>query len=160
MRPFYEIEQMIIAHYNNDDDTFNAYARAVIDYYKKDGNILGAEELEEIMTTGHLEPRANRPKLLQESTPIYPDEEVITTNTNVITEIKEEQETISDNNKTDTIDENIKPKRHRRTKAEMLLARQQEETSVNINDSPKTKRHRRTKAELEAIGYYDNKKKE
>lgn len=160
MRPFYEIEQMIIAHYNNDDDTFNAYARAVIDYYKKDGNTLGVEELEEIMKTGHLEPRTNRPKFLQESTPIYPDEEAITTNTNVFTEIKEEQETISDNSNTDAIDENIKPKRHRRTKAEMLLARQQEETSVNINDSPKPKRHRRTKAELEAIGYYDSKEKE
>ena len=47
--------------------------------------------------------------------------------------------------KTDTF---IKPKRHRRTKAEMEAARALEK--VNTTDEPKKKRHRRTKAEMEA----------
>lgn len=41
--------------------------------------------------------------------------------------------------------ENTKPMRHRRTKAEMELAREIED---NEDDQPKQKRHRRTKAEM------------
>lgn len=159
MRPFYEIEQMIIAHYNNDDDSFNSFARAVIDYYKKDGNILGAEELEEIMTTGHLEPRTNRPKFLQETTPVYPEKDnSVSDNTNDVSSIETVEE--KKNDITESIEDNDiqeKPKRHRRTKAEMLLAKQQEENSVKQDSTVKTKRHRRTKSELIAAGYYNNK---
>lgn len=36
MRPMYEIVEMIRAHYANDDDKFNNYAKAIIDYYEKE----------------------------------------------------------------------------------------------------------------------------
>lgn len=44
--------------------------------------------------------------------------------------------------------ENNKPMRHRRTKAEMELAREIETNEKN-EDKPKQKRHRRTKVEME-----------
>lgn len=49
MRPMYEIVEMIRAHYANDDDKFNNYAKAIIDYYEKEGNLAGADEIREII---------------------------------------------------------------------------------------------------------------
>ena len=38
MRPMYEIVEMIRAHYANDDDKFNNYAKTIIDYYEKEAD--------------------------------------------------------------------------------------------------------------------------
>ena len=167
MRPMYEIVEMIRSHYANDDDKFNNYAKTIIDYYEKEGNLAGADEIREIITTGRSTPRTSEPKLV---TCINPDNKPI--NHNDIQEHNNKSDINSskilskhtdiqivkhnkDENKPSENAFEVKPKRHRRTKAEMEAARLLESESQNNNkkdiaadiEKPK-KRHRRTKAEM------------
>lgn len=177
MKPFYEILEMIKAHYENNDSNFNKYAGMVVDYYRKDGNLQGVEEILQIMRTGHLEPRTSMPKLI----PVHKeaDADVNRINTNG-TDVSKTDINQMDMNETDI---NTKT-------AKSFKNRQSEETNGNI-DIPdmmpekasanntdlhddiepsietaesdtklkpavdkqqisKPKRHRRTKAEMEA----------
>ena len=152
-RPFMEILKMIEAHYNNDDESFNNYAKAVIDYYDKDGNAEGVLEIKELMKTGHIKPRENTPVFLKEpETNGY----VFSSKENIQTEVKTEVVESEDRN-IKSEDSTDKPKRHRRTKVQMELDKAKEIDCAKEQEKPK--RHRRTKAELEADGYYnkDNK---
>lgn len=142
MKPFYEILKMIEAHYNNDDDKFNNYARAIIDFYKKDGDIEGVDEILEIMTKGHLTPRTEMPKLLQETTKVYPEKEI----TNLIDNVKNNDNHTQVNN---TEEIKVPKKRHRRTKAKMEEYRKTVDI-ISVGTEEKKKRHRRTKAEMQA----------
>lgn len=169
MRPMYEIVEMIRSHYANDDDKFNNYAKTIIDYYEKEGNLAGADEIREIITTGHSIPRTSEPKLV---TCMNPDNKSVNRNdiqnhnikSNIYTpELLSEHTDIQiikhnkDKNKSSENTPEVKPKRHRRTKAEMTAARLLESESQDNNkkdiaadiEKPK-KRHRRTKAEMEA----------
>ena len=135
MRLMYEIVEMIRSHYTNDDDKFNNYAKTIIDYYEKEGNLAGADEIREIITTGHLTPRTSEPKLV---TCMNPDNKSI--NHNDIQEHNNKSDINSskmlsdhtdiqivkhnkDENKPSENASEVKPKRHRRTKAEMEAAR-------------------------------------
>lgn len=188
MRPMYEIVEMIRAHYANDDDKFNNYAKAIIDYYEKEGNLAGADEIREIITTGHSTPRTSEPKLV---TCINPDNKSVNRNdiqnhnikSNIYTpELLSEHTDIQiikhnkDENKSSENTPEVKPKRHRRTKAEMEAARAAEierqgktnntNNMNNTNDKNNTnliteqinkpKRHRRTKAEMAAARSLEN----
>ena len=171
-----EILKLIEAHFNNDDETFNNYARAIVDYYKKDGNLEGADEILELIKTGHIPVRINTPLLYKEpehTKAVYSSKSQDTTSSvqevDDIKDIPNEPVTVNEqpkkrhrrtkaeieadnkakenlNQETDT-----KPKRHRRTKAEMEADR------LKVEELPADtkKRHRRTKAELMAAGYYD-----
>ena len=195
MRPMYEIVEMIRAHYANDDDKFNNYAKAIIDYYEKEGNLAGADEIREIITTGHSTPRTSEPKLV---TCINPDNKSVNRNdiqnhnikSNIYTpELLSEHTDIQiikhnkDENKSSENTPEVKPKRHRRTKAEMAAARaaaraaeieRQGKTNNtnnmnNTNDKNNTnliteqinkpKRNRRTKAGMAAARSLENNKK-
>lgn len=191
MRPMYEIVEMIRAHYANDDDKFNNYAKAIIDYYEKEGNLAGADEIREIITTGHSTPRTSEPKLV---TCINPDNKSVNRNdiqnhnikSNIYTpELLSEHTDIQiikhnkDENKSSENTPEVKPKRHRRTKAEMAAARAAEierqgktnntNNMNNTNDKNNTnliteqinkpKRNRRTKAGMAAARSLENNKK-
>ncbi len=170
MKPMHEIVEMIRAHYVNDDDKFNNYAKAIIDYYEKEGNLAEADEIREIITTGHSTPRTSEPKLV---TCMNPDNKSV--NHSDIQEHNNESDIDSsemllehtdiqivkhnkDENKPSENASEVKPKRHRRTKAEMEAARLLESESQNNNkkdiaadiEKPK-KRHRRTKAEIAVV---------
>ena len=168
-----EILKLIEAHFNNDDEAFNNYARAIVEYYKKDGNLEGADEILELIKTGHVPVRTNTPLLYKEpehTKAVYSSKSQDTISSvqeaDDIKDIPNEPVTVNEqpkkrhrrtkaeieadnkakensNQETDT-----KPKRHRRTKAEMEADRLKA-------DDAKPKRHRRTKAELMAAGYYD-----
>ena len=191
MRPMYEIVEMIRAHYANDDDNFNNYAKAIIDYYEKEGNLAGADEIREIITTGHSIPRTSEPKLV---TCMNPDNKSVNRNdiqnhnikSNIYTpKLLSEHTDIQiikhnkDENKSSENTPEVKPKRHRRTKAEMKAARAAEvekqgkmDNTNNMNNTNdknntnliteqinKPKRHRRTKAEMAAARLLENNKK-
>ncbi len=146
MRPFYEILKMIEAHYANDDDKFESYAKAIIDFYNKDGNIQGIEEIMQIMSTGHITPRTENPRLvpIEKISPFIEESEIRRNNSkSTITDISTIE--ITD----EVVDEPTPKKRHRRTKAEMILVRQEAIDSTDINADVPKKRHRRTKAEME-----------
>lgn len=145
MRPMYEIVEMIRAHYANDDDKFNNYAKAIIDYYEKEGNLAGADEIREIITTGHSIPRTSEPKLV---TCMNPDNKSVNRNdiqnhnikSNIYTpKLLSEHTDIQiikhnkDENKSSENTPEVKPKRHRRTKAEMTAARLLESESQDNN---------------------------
>lgn len=129
MRPFYDILEMIRAHYNNDDDTFNNHARVIIDFYQKDGNIAGVEEILEIMTGKNHEVRIESPKYLKDTIVHNNDnnnenEELINNPLNEIIDRIDNKEDNSNNKNKDSILENevIPKKRHRRTKKELIAS--------------------------------------
>lgn len=177
MKPFYEILEMIKAHYENNDSNFNKYAGMVVDYYRKDGNLQGVEEILQIMRTRHLEPRTSMPKLI--SVHKEADADVNRINTNGTDVIKTDINQM-DMNETDTNTKTAKSFKNRQSEEingnidipDMMP----EKASANNTDShydiepsietaesdtklkpavdkqqiSKPKRHRRTKAEMEA----------
>lgn len=177
MKPFYEILEMIKAHYENNDGNFNKYAGMVVDYYRKDGNLQGVEEILQIMRTGHLEPRTSMPKLI----PVHKeaDADVNRTNANG-TDVSKTDINQMDMNETDRNTKTAKSFKNRQLEETNgnidIPDMMPEKASANNTDShddiepsietaesdtklkpavdkqqiSKPKRHRRTKAEMEA----------
>lgn len=141
-----EILKLIEAHFNNDDEAFNNYARAIVKYYKKDGNLEGADEILELIKTGHIPIRTNTPLLYKE--PEHTKAVYSSKSQDTVTSIQETDDIKDDTNEPDAINEQPK-KRHRRTKAEIEADNKAKENSNQETDT-KPKRHRRTKAEMEA----------
>ena len=177
MKPFYEILEMIKAHYENNDDNFNKYAGMVVDYYRKDGNLQGVEEILQIMRTGHLEPRTSMPKLI----PVHKEADVDVNRTNANgTDVSKTNINQMDMNETDTNTKTAKSLKNRQLEETNgnidIPDMMPEKASANNTDShddiepsietaesntklkpavdkqqiSKPKRHRRTKAEMEA----------
>lgn len=177
MKPFYEILEMIKAHYENNDSNFNKYAGMVVDCYRKDGNLQGVEEILQIMRTGHLEPKTSMPKLI--SVHKEADADVNRINTNGTDVIKTDINQM-DMNETDTNTKTAKSFKNRQSEETNgnidIPDMMPEKASANNTDShydiepsietaesdtklkpavdkqqiSKPKRHRRTKAEMEA----------
>ncbi len=141
-----EILKLIEAHFINDDEAFNNYARAIVDYYKKDGNLEGADEILELIKTGHIPIRTNTPLLYKE--PEHTKAVYSSKSQDTVTSIQETDDIKDDTNEPVTVNEQPK-KRHRRTKAEIEADNKAKENSNQEIDT-KPKRHSRTKAEMEA----------
>lgn len=152
-RPFIEILRLIEAHFNNDDDTFNNYARAIMDFYRKEGNVEGADEILELIKTGHIEPRTSTPKLYKESYSKEPGNNgfVFSSKVETIPEEAKDDEPIEEIEAVvEPAQEDIPKKRYRRTKAEIEAEGDNDTFDINKADIEPKKRHRRTKAEIEA----------
>lgn len=141
-----EILKLIEAHFINDDEAFNNYARAIVEYYKKDGNLEGADEILELIKTGHIPTRTNTPLLYKE--PEHTKAVYSSKSQDTATSIQEADDIKDDTNESAAVNEQPK-KRHRRTKAEIEADNKAKENSNQEIDT-KPKRHRRTKAEMEA----------
>ena len=110
-----EILKLIEAHFNNDDEAFNNYARAIVEYYKKDGNLEGADEILELIKTGHMPIRTNTPLLYKE--PEHTKAVYSSKSQDTVTSIQETDDIKDDTNEPDAINEQPK-KRHTRRRAE------------------------------------------
>lgn len=156
MKLEYEFIKLVEAHYKNDDKLFNNMCLSVIRHFESEGSSAAADEIKSFITTGHAIERDSAPLTIEQTNkPIEKKndsrkESIVNENINKeqdlkeIEEIKEvkksKEETISKKTEADK-DNGIaeKPKRHRRTKAEMEASKKLEKgnlsrQSTTIND--------------------------